>query len=262
VSGIALRTLAVPGLLNARDLGGLPTRDGRAVRPRLVLRTDSLIALPEEGRAALRALDVRTVVDLRDEGEIRAHGADVLPDGDTRLVHLELLGLHPGPPAADVDVTALVEASLPESPDDAARDVYRMLVRDDVPRAAWGRLLRLLADDDTGTALVHCAAGKDRTGVFAWLLLSVLGVEEDAIEADYLASNGAYADVLPRELEPLLAILGDLEKVRPFAIVDASYLAAARAEVEATAGGLAAYVRSGLGVDDPTVAALRDRLLV
>lgn len=257
------RHLAVPGTRNARDLGGLPAADGRAVRPGLVLRSDSLAGLPDEGVAALAALRIEAVVDLRDRTEVEFGGADRLPAG-ARLLAYEVLGRR-DIAGVGTDPESIVEVFAAGGAAHVMRETYAFMATAEHARQAWGELLRMLAAPSTGAVLVHCVAGKDRTGWFAALLLRALAVEEDALRADYLASNAAFdptvTGVLPQGLDRLVDRLGDLELVLPLVRVEESYLDAGFAAADAAYGDFATYLRLGLGIDAATVAALRERLL-
>ncbi|MFJ1704457.1 tyrosine-protein phosphatase [Kitasatospora sp. NPDC088346] len=177
------RQLAWDGCLNVRDLGGLPTVDGRRTRRGAVVRADNLDSLTDEGWAALRAYGVRTVVDLRDEADFRprlAHPADV------ELVRVPLDEL------AGPDWWARFGAL------DGTPLSFRPYL-DDCPHAV-AALVRAVATARPGGVVVHCGAGRDRTGLATLVLLAVAGVRAEAIAADYLLST--------ENLRPLWGMLG------------------------------------------------------
>jgi protein-tyrosine phosphatase len=168
--------VALAGVANLRDLGGLPFGDsdgggtGRAsVRPGVVFRSAALDRLTAGGAVALGELGVRTVLDLRDDFE--ASGApDLLAGTAVRYVRVPIFGSSPG------------MRWLP-----GVEGLYRDFV--DACGGAFASCLRYLASDEAAPALVHCAVGKDRTGFLVALLLSVAGVEDSVIAADFAASN-------------------------------------------------------------------------
>jgi len=171
--GAGERRIAVPGTMNLRDLGGYPTGDGGSVRWRTLLRSDALDRLDEGGRTALAALGLRTVVDLRTDEETR-DAPSALEGTGARSVHVPLL-------------RAEALGRLP--PDLAA--VYRYLIDDCGPAIAAA--VAHLCQAGALPGLVHCSAGKDRTGVVAALILGALGVPDEVIAADYSLS-ASYLD--------------------------------------------------------------------
>src|ERR1700761_4794281 len=175
------------GTANTRDLGGLPTADGRRTARRRLLRSDSLQALkPADVRRLVDDYGVRTVIDLRAGIEVEAEG----PGPMTRepLVKVEHLSLFP---QQDDYVKPLSERLPPVGRGFAGLSLGFLLQRPDSVLAA----LRLIAHGD-GATLVHCTAGKDRTGTVIALALAEAGVERDAIVADYAASAERYGAVL------------------------------------------------------------------
>ena len=169
------RRLSWEACYNVRDLGGWPTTDGRETRWGAVVRADSLSRLTPAGQAALRAHGIRTIVDLRDEGELRDapnpfSARDVNRDGLTYLHR---------PFFDEGDIEGRDEfARL-----DALPDHYLLAL--DRYRANVAAIMAAVADAEPGGVLVHCAAGKDRTGIVAALLLSLAGVPDEAVAADY-----------------------------------------------------------------------------
>jgi protein-tyrosine phosphatase len=219
------RWLRLDGTTNTRDLGGLPTSDGGTTRPGRILRSDNLQTL--SGADVRRLVDevrLREVIDLRTTAEVLLEGRGPLravPEVTHR--HFSLLperGHH-------TDVFAVEEADVPELPADWAESVLpRQVAASDegeppAVRSYLGYLahrpenvlgaLRALAAASDGASVVHCAAGKDRTGVVVMLSLAVAGVPRDEIVADYaltadvidalvakLAASPTYADDMVR----------------------------------------------------------------
>jgi len=172
--------LAWEGCLNVRDLGGLPTEDGRSTRLGGVIRSDNVRTLTDAGWRALAEHGVTRIVDLRWPEEL----ADDQPrDVDIDVVHVSVLG-----DWIDRDYVAELDAHL-----DAVTDVtdhYAWSYVDFLERYRdrFGRAFAAVADAD-GTVVVHCAGGKDRTGLVSALLLRLAGVTLEAIGADYSVSE-------------------------------------------------------------------------
>lgn len=207
------RWLRLDGTANTRDLGGLPTVDGGRTLPGRILRSDNLQTLTgDDVRRLVGDLRLREVIDLRTTAEILLEGRGPLravPEVVHR--HFTLLperGHH-------TDVFAVEEDDpLPDLPGDWAETVLPRQVpehqKDEPPavRSYLGYLedrpqavvaaLRALAQGGPGAAVVHCAAGKDRTGVVSALALAVAGVPHEEIVADYALTAEVIDGVVAR----------------------------------------------------------------
>ena len=162
---------------NVRDLGGLPTADGRATRFGAIVRADSPDRLSPAGWAALREYGIRTVVDLRNEGE---YG----PEHPVDTVRLPLDG---------VDEDPAFWERWGSGPQFGTPLYYRPHLDRFPERSA--RVLSAIASAPAGGVLVHCVGGRDRTGQITMLLLALAGVAPDVIAADYALSGPADEDV-------------------------------------------------------------------
>lgn len=233
------RRLAWDDLVNARDAGGLPASGGRVASGTFV-RSDSLVRLTDAGRAAMLAHGVTTIVDLRAPREL-AEWPNPLRD-------------HPGfrnlPLLDDADMEAAGRF-------DSAEEVYRWMVRRRARRIA--AILRGIAEAPPGGVLVHCAAGKDRTGIVTALVLSVAGVDRDVIAEDYALS----AWWVERMLEEWLATEPDPaehDRMRRMAEARPEIILAMLADLDRRHGGVAPYL-SAIGVGEDAQERLRLRLL-
>ncbi|MCK9931189.1 tyrosine-protein phosphatase [Frankia sp. Mgl5] len=182
-----VRLVRLEGAVNVRDLGGYPTMDGGRVRWGRVYRSAALHRLTAADLATVEQLGLRVVYDLRTEAEIE-RAPSLLPGG----VRCERLAIG-GSAARTRELTDLVVAGrLAEVPPDFLTRVYDAMAETGAP--TFGRLLTGLAEPDATPALFHCTAGKDRTGVAAALLLSLLGVDEAVILDDFELSAVHYTD--------------------------------------------------------------------
>lgn len=170
---------AITGLLNFRDVGGLPTWDGGRTRFRTLYRSHSLSGLDPEGMAEVRALGLRSVLDLRDEFETVQWPYEI-GDPSIRRSYVPVLGNRPVPPGQS--------------------DLYVYMVEE--CGSGFTRAVRALADADSLPVLVHCAVGKDRTGVTVALALSAAGVTDEAIVTDFLRSNRGLDIPDPEQPDP------------------------------------------------------------
>lgn len=163
-------------VFNFRDVGGYPGADGRTVRWRRLFRSDALSALGAEDREPFLELGIRTVLDLRRPHEVEQEGR--VPDWDG----LTYRHLHPEHP--EWQETPYQEGL---DPSRYLADRYHDLAENGAPRLA--EAVSVIADETAAPVVVHCMAGKDRTGVLCALILSLLGVSDDDIDTDYTRST-------------------------------------------------------------------------
>jgi protein-tyrosine phosphatase len=216
------RWIDLAGAANVRDLGGLPTETGDLTQARRVLRSDNLQTLtPDDVRLLVDDIGLRTVIDLRTTVEVDKEGPGPL----TRepLVRLRHCSLFPeGGWMTDVDADALLpwqsdtrpveELDDNSTPAEIAASLsvsYYLGYLRDRPDSVVAAL-RTMADPANGVSIVHCAAGKDRTGVVVALALTVAGVTRDAIIADYVATGDRIDSILGR-LRSSATYSGDLD---------------------------------------------------
>ncbi|UWZ49823.1 tyrosine-protein phosphatase [Dactylosporangium matsuzakiense] len=190
----AVRSYEHPNLFNFRDLGGYPTADGRVTRWRRLFRSDSLSRLDPADAASFTALGVKTVIDLRRPREVERDGRVHAFAG------LTYHHLHP----AHAEWEAAVDA---DEPDDARWLANRYLDMATDGRAAITAAVEVIADAGNAPVVVHCVAGKDRTGVVSAVTLGALGVPDDVIAEDYALTQGAQERSLAflRALNPEVA---------------------------------------------------------
>ena len=237
--------IALEGLHNTRDLGGLPAGAGH-VRPRRLLRSGMLAPATPEDLAVLRdAYDVRLVIDLRTNEEA-AHWPDpmeLLPEA--RLIRLPVFRAPSGGDAREA-IRTLGEKLASGELDiaDLFASLYPRFVLGEEGIAAYRDLFRELLSLEEGAALWHCSAGKDRCGMASVLVETALGVPWDLVERDYLATN------------KLIEAKGSAQNMFDVGGVDARYLRAALDAIDEAYGSLDGYLASALGVD----AAAREEL--
>jgi protein-tyrosine phosphatase len=164
-----MRRLEWEALLNARDLGGLATADGRETRWDAVVRSDNLANLTAAGRADLVAYGIRTVIDLRLPWELEQEPNPFAEPDHHGVAYRNLSFIDPA-------------AGAPPERRSLAED-YTGMLRRFGPQVA--NVATAIAYADGGGVLVHCAAGKDRTGLITALLLALVGVAPQAIAEDY-----------------------------------------------------------------------------
>jgi protein-tyrosine phosphatase len=187
------------GAVNVRDLGGLPTADGGSTVPGRLLRSENLQELsPADIAKLVEDIGVTTVVDLRTTGEREIEGPaplDAVP-GLRHAHHPVLLELGSASEAvAEALLVTKIERDRARYPNDITCGHYLGYL-EERPEEVTGALRSIATAE--GAAIVHCAAGKDRTGVIVALALTAAGVRPEAIVADYTATGDRIDAILER----------------------------------------------------------------
>lgn len=227
------------GALNARDLAGLPTPDG-PIQPRRLIRSGNLSRLTERGKAELRASGVSRIVDVRDPLERSIDPAPFL--GEALYLNLPAL------PHGHRELNAASAAAQNNA------DHYRAMLR--YACGNFAVILQQIVDAPAGAVVIHCHAGKDRTGLTAALALFVAGVPDVDIAADHAETDqhlqALYAEMLSHQPDADLRT-----QLVHFLVSDPADMLAALALLREL-GGLDYLARRGFG---PAMqAALRERL--
>jgi protein-tyrosine phosphatase len=232
MSDTPVRHLKLEGASNFRDVGGYPTADGRTTRWRRIFRSNHLGHLTEADIGVVRGLGVKSAFDFRGTEERTAAACKV------EEIRVHSLPIEPTVVAA---LRARLQARALASADalDIMRESYRGYVRLNTHsfRELFAQILK-----DSAPLVIHCTAGKDRTGFACALVLHALGVPDQVIADDYLLTNRFYrrdpnaSPDLPDEVRQAIGS------------VEASFLAAGFEAVRADYGGLENYFRDGLGL--------------
>lgn len=239
------RHLNLQGASNFRDLGGYAAKDGRTIRWRQVFRSNHLGHLTEDDVRIVRGLGVKSAFDFRGVDE-RTAAACILDEVKVHSLPIE--------PTVVAALRARLQARALSSGDalEIMRESYRGYVRLNTHsfRELFAKLI-----EDSAPLVIHCTAGKDRTGFVVALLLHALGVSEQVISEDYLLTNRFYrrdpnsAPDLPTDVRQAIGS------------VDASFLAAGFDAVSAQYGDLEGYFRDGLGLGTRERTELKARYL-
>ncbi|MFD3812032.1 tyrosine-protein phosphatase [Rhodococcus sp. NPDC058639] len=255
---------AIPSLANFRDIGGCASSYGGVVRTGVVYRSTDLSRVTETDLDTLTALHIANVFDLRTaaEQELRpdklpAHARhfalDVLADRNNGSIAAAL-------PDIVADPALAAQAFGDGRAVEYLRGSYRDFVTLPSAVASYRAVAEGIAQGDV-PALVHCSAGKDRTGWAAASLLLFAGADQDAVFVDYLRTN----DMLLPTFDTMFARFaergGDPDILVPILGVRREYLETAIDEALTRYGSIEGYFAAGLGLDDTALQALRDRLV-
>ena len=238
------------GILNARDLGGIPAADGKRVRPGRLLRGAGLAHASDRDIDRLRnEFRLRHIVDLRDAKECARQPDRAVPGAEYHSI--------PALPA--LPVLPHESREFQSGPPDFAMlfaRLYDKLGASEVTRETYREFFRILLNCHDGAVYFHCTQGKDRTGIGALLILTALGADMEDVQADYFLSNVGLKEAMehpespgsenwPRETKEQLFL------VHPINLNN--YLDRLKADW----GGVDAYLRDGLGLTDADLAQLR-----
>ncbi|WP_007515457.1 tyrosine-protein phosphatase [Pseudofrankia saprophytica] len=277
------RVLGLPGALNLRDVGGYPAAGGRRVRRRTLLRSAAMHGLGDEARAVLAQIPVRTVVDLREDTEV-AHEPNALGRLPITTIRMPLYSSgSPLPSVATTDTatdaatgeagenapgTGAAAAEGVRAAQAAGLEMDLAAIYDFILDNKGDRLTAVvlaLAEPGALPAIVHCSAGKDRTGLTIMLVLDLLGVPDEVIVRDYALTAELLHDEAIAALRRLTAVTsggGDARRL-PAGLMAAppELIRAALERVRAAHGGARGYLLAH-GATAERLDALTEALLV
>lgn len=238
------RRLALTGTHNFRDVGGYPTEGGGRTRWGVLYRSDGLDSLTSADHDVLADRGIKTVLDLRDEDEFLP-SPDALGDLPARHVSIPIF-----------------ENSLFKIPADTfpgLEDHYRKILREHTHQLAAA--IQVFGEPDALPGIVHCTAGKDRTGLVTALMLSIAGVPDEWIVRDYEASQAILGDDFVRKVEVLYDEAGfERSMLHTPTASPARYLVEALDELRDRHGSLEQFLADS-GVSEASIARIRAALV-
>jgi protein-tyrosine phosphatase len=235
---------------NLRDLGGWPTQDGRRVRTGIIYRAPALLGLSPSDQAAIAALNIKITCDFR--GVHESSNSPV----NLRGARVEKLPIEPtvGASLRDIVLTGMATGHVsPAEMFDLLREAYQAYALIAYPR--YRTMFELLLDESNHALLFHCAAGKDRTGFGAAILLAALGVDWPHILQDYLATNTLWRRETAKSLDLPDAVKNMLLSAHP------DLLTAAFDALRGAYGSVDTYLERAFGLNATARAALQNKLL-
>jgi protein-tyrosine phosphatase len=246
---VADRLVPLDGPANFRDIGGYETDHGRMVRTGRLFRADSLSYMSDaDVEHVTQVLGLRTVIDLRATHEVERFTHGPLAELQVRVAHVPI-----------VDETRRPEPAEAANADTMAIDeIYLLMLGRFGHRFA--AVLDLISQPDSQPAVFHCAAGKDRTGLVAMLVLGLLGVDRDIIAADYALTDERMPLLMERHLARADGDVALAEVGRQRWAIDAAAMRTVVDHLVDGHGSVEGYLLAH-GLEAPAVGRLRDSLL-
>jgi protein-tyrosine phosphatase len=250
------RLVALDGTLNFRDLGGYAAADGRTVRWESVFRSDGLGRLTDADHDRVAELGVVTICDLRSDIELETEPSRLPADG-FRVVHAPLDPFREGQKTLDQKIR---DGDIDHVTNDDVVDLYLQMAEDHAD--SIGQVLAVVADREAHAVVFHCAAGKDRTGMLAAMLLDLLGVDDEQILFDYMLTNRYRTEHRLEELKVELAKQGlELDPFRELFVPQQKTMERTLAVLRDRYGSIEGFVTGPGGLEPDTIADLQDLLL-
>lgn len=262
-----IKRLQLKKLFNTRDLGGMPAADGRVIKHGKLIRSGKLYKLPDETVEKLKAMGLKTIVDLRIFTECEEY-PDTVIEG-VKYIHLPLLcTATPGiTREKSMTRTMAIESRRIKNEFGTADNymvaMYKMVLFSEEPVALLKQLMRIITEND-GCVLWHCSGGKDRAGLVAMLVESLLGVDEKIIVEDYVASHrfqrrkffwNRFGLVIAPLVGRFKKILFGMMAAKP------RYIEETMNEVKTKYGSVINYCKEVLDVTDEDIKTMRDKYL-
>ena len=261
------KSIGLESVINARELGGYVGENGKMVKSGVLLRTAHLHKLSDNDKQKLeKEYNVKYVIDFRVDEET-TDVPDRLPAG-ARYEHINVLAIPDG--------TMRKVGEMPTDPMELYRlakkfglldeDLYVKIIESDKGINGYKKFFDILLKAENNEAvLFHCTSGKDRTGIAAMLILSVLGVDEKVIVADYVLSNDYYAAQRKKTIAGLLQTGLDRSIIDKILIlkdaVDVNFMTTLIAYLKDTYGSVVDFTKKRLGLTDDDIESLKNKYL-
>ncbi|TCQ75115.1 protein tyrosine phosphatase [Raoultella ornithinolytica] len=270
----AERTLPVSGLNNFRDFGGYPAAEGKTVKWGMLFRSNHLYNLDRQALAYIQRLNIQSIIDYRSENEIAKSPNDHV--GEKRTYHLnataqtaELAAQFSAEPSNED--RALIESVIRDIPAELINgrgeqvlEQYRNFVTSEKSKRAFKHMIDVLLDPHNAPNIQHCRGGKDRTGYGVLLALSMLGVSEEDIIADYMVTQANRMERNAIKMDAYRKITND-EDVLAYlhTLIDTreSFIIEVFNTIKAHSGSVANYICSELGFSQQAFDQMRQNYL-
>ncbi|MCH4552861.1 MULTISPECIES: tyrosine-protein phosphatase [Aestuariibaculum] len=250
------REIDLENSVNFRDLGGIPTQDGKHTKWGLIYRSGELSDLTNEDLAYMSTIDIKSILDFRTNEEIEEK-PDMYPNG-VQWFHVPVGNMGNGNMK---EMFGKLREANPETFDGGKlmEDISEDLLKS---KDAFKTLFSDLLNNDRTPLLFHCTAGKDRTGHASALILTALGVDEETIYNEYTLSNYFRYDNNEETIKKAAKFYGiDQRILRPMMSVRRSYLQTGMDILKAEYGSVQNYLETEIGLDSTAISKLRNKFL-
>lgn len=249
---VATRNVNIPGIQNFRDLGGYKSSDkGLLTRYGMLYRSAQVDSLSSAAREELHQLNIQTIIDLRSNEEVKNQKP---LQSDFRVVHIPICIGNISHLLQEVQTGKIRQDSICEAIEEVNRKLMTCCKRE------FRQMFDLLLDRKNYPMIIHCASGKERTGVASALILASLGVNDDIIMADYQLSNQFFnLSNLSKEAHRLPATMQ--ETITTLFSARENFLNAAKDEAERLYGDIPTYLEKGIGLTRSEIEQLREIML-
>ena len=248
-------------LVNFRDLGGLKTSCGKTVKHNRLLRAAQPVGLLSGDIEKLNKHGLKSIIDLRTTHEITKEPVDTIDGVD--YTHIDVMGENSAQAADPKHWANMLDAD-PAKVELQFIETYKEFATSECSRRGYGVFLKACANLAEGSILFHCAAGKDRTGLAAAIILRLLRVADDDIYTDYLKTIEHQEQISSTHLEKAKAAGINEQQLNSMKIllgVKKEFLAAALSAAEEQYGSFENYLVDGLGVTPKEIEQIRDMYL-
>lgn len=245
-------------MLVYRDLGGIKNKEGKTIKPNMIVRGKSLYKIKEKDIRKLKEVNLSKVIDLRTAVE-----ADEKPNtiiDKIKYLHMPIFKEKTAGITHEKEENKLKMLKNMVS----IENLYKLMVTDKYSIEQLKNIIHEIINSDTYPVLFHCTAGKDRTGVVAMLLLNILDVDKKTIMSNYLEINKKHkpkANLFYVLINVLVWNKELAKKARSYYMVHESYLETAIAAIKETYGTIDNYIKEALGVTDEMKQAFKDKVL-
>ncbi|MBD3917574.1 tyrosine-protein phosphatase [Paenibacillus sp. PR3] len=248
-------------LINFRDIGGLPVTDGRVMKTGIVYRSNEPHKLSLKDLDKFNGLNLKLICDLRTPNERKSRLPRFVESGKTMTVNVPFY-------QNDEDFTRFqiyrqIMSNI-RTVDfyQIMKDFYRKVLFESTDQIR--NVLTLLAEQEAAPTLIHCASGKDRTGMIVAIVQLIAGVPRKEVVSDYLLSNPLNKSETERAIRLLRLLSGfriSRERLLPLLEVRSEYLEEVLDELLAQYGSIEGYLIQACGVDEQTILVLREKFI-
>jgi protein-tyrosine phosphatase len=255
------RKLPFSGVTNLRDLGGYTTIDGRSVKWRKLFRSDNLANLSIKGQSYFQKIGLKLIIDLRSSMERKKKPNPVMKGIiDFHNPIFDEFGLLNGN-----ILEMVINFAMNKDAHATITNFYKKMVTLPFAQNSYRKLFDLIIQMDDPVVLLHCTAGKDRTGFISAIILLILGVTEKTIMQDYLLTNtyrASFNDMVTKKINQHSHDVSLVNGLMSFLKADESYLQAAFDEIKNKYHSTDIYITEILGLSVDKRLLLQEKFLI